>query len=507
MNSVLKLNAVQSGAFSSSKNLLDFDLPAGSQYDMESSYVNLLCDVASVDADSATGVGVYNYEVVWSHGGTEHNLSLPNVALVKHARLTSEQVPVLEDIRRVDVLRTQQDSYAKNLDDVEGVGYRKLFQNVNQGNIKYGPGLELFKEGSTKSVQRQVEIQIPMKDIFELGKMKALPGDKLGQVRAHLEMNFGKVALVQLQGSGTRILDDGIQFGQSHYCNFEDSAVAGGDLGKADEPLVTKQVFKDISESPYYNGMKLEMTGTKRTGGVATGAVTQIAIIENIEHLKTGANAGKLAITFSERLTNNGAGEDVIGISIDGVDAQSLTLTFLEAEMVLEKRMQNEPMDKLVYSTYTVEEDNGNALTDFARQYSVEREAFNVNICLPANGTDITCENSGQTQYESYRLMNDQVFLTDRNVDYKKPLYYDRTSMWFLNQGLPLRNLTDRNERTDVAFQDRLRTNPRDIIFIGSPLPISPQMKQLQVDIRGDSTKAGVNKILLYKSVVRSVNL
>jgi len=507
MNSVLKLNAVQSGAFSSSKNLLDFDLPAGSQYDMDASYVNLLCDVATVDADVSTGVGVYNYEALWSHAGNNHDLALPNVALVKHARLTSEQVPVLEDIRRVDILRTQQDTYAKNLDDVEGVGYRKLFQQVNQGNIKYGPGLELFKEGSVKSVQRQVEVQIPMKDIFELGKMTALPGDKLGQVRVHLEMNFGKVALQQLQGAGARVSNNGNEFGESHYCNFEDSAVAGGDLGKADEPLVTKQVFKDISESCYYTGMKLEMTGTKRSSGTPTGAVSQIAIIENIEHLKTGANAGKLAITFNQRLTNNGAGEDVTGISIDGVNAQSITLTFLEAEMVLEKRMKNEPMDKLVYSTYTVEEDNGNALTDFARQYSVEREAFNVNICLPATGTDITCENSGSTQFESYRLMNDQVFLTDRNVEYKKPLYYDRTSMYFLNQGLPLRNLTDRNERTEAKYEDRLTTNPRDIIFIGSPLPISPQMKQLQVDIRGDSAGAGVNKILLYKSVVRSLSL
>ena len=507
MNRVLKLNSIQSGAFSSSKNLLDFDIPGGKQYDLDASYVNLICSVDQTDADATTGVGVYNYAVQWSHNGGNHPLSLPNVALVKNARMTSEQVPVLEDIRRVDVLRTQQQSYADNLDDVAGVGYRKLFQNVPQGNIKYGPGLELMKEGSTKSAVRQLEVQIPLKDIFELGKMSSFPADKLGDVRMHLEMNFGKVGVVQLQGAGADILDGGIEFGETHYCSFENSAVAGGDLGKADEPFVTKQVFNDIAESPYFVGQKLTYTGTKRTAGTPTGAVNGEGIIENIEHLQTGANKGKLSITFNNRLTNNGATEDVIDISCDGVDAGSLGITFLEAEVVLEQKAVAEPMDNLVYSTYTSEEDNGNALTDFARQYSCEREAFNVNICLVADGTDITCENDGGTQFESYRLMNDQVFLTDRNVEYKSPLYYDRTSMYFLNQGLPLRNLTDQNERTSVAYGDRFTHLPRQIIFIGNPLPISPQAKQLQVDIRGDAGGNGVNKIILYKSVVRNVSL
>ena len=34
MNKIVKLNSLQSGAFSSTKNLLDFDLPAGRQYDL-----------------------------------------------------------------------------------------------------------------------------------------------------------------------------------------------------------------------------------------------------------------------------------------------------------------------------------------------------------------------------------------------------------------------------------------------------------------------------------------
>ena len=140
--------------------------------------------------------------------------------------MTADRVPILEDIRRVDILRTQINQYAKNLDDTAGIGYRKLYQNIPQGNVKVGAGLELHRQGTLKSTARDVNVQIPLKDIFELGKSDCLPCDKLGGCRIHLEMNFDKVGVAQLQGAGTRT---GSQFGEEYYTEFENSAVPDRD--------------------------------------------------------------------------------------------------------------------------------------------------------------------------------------------------------------------------------------------------------------------------------------
>ena len=69
MNKIVKLNSLQSGAFSSTKNLLDFDLPSGRQYDLKNAYVNLVASMTQTDADPTTGEGVYNYEAKWVQGG------------------------------------------------------------------------------------------------------------------------------------------------------------------------------------------------------------------------------------------------------------------------------------------------------------------------------------------------------------------------------------------------------------------------------------------------------
>lgn len=505
MNKIVKLNSLQSGAFSSSKNLLDFDLPSGRQYDLKNAYVNLVASMEQTDVSGNTGSGVYNYDIKWSQGGVNHSLPLPNVALVKNARMTSDKVPILEDIRRVDILRTQINQYADNLDDEAGIGYRKLYQNLPQGNIKVGAGLELQREGTIKSSVRDINIQIPLKDIFELGNTDTLPCDKLGACRIHLEMNFDKLAVQQLQGAGSRTDNSGAEFGETYYTEFENSAVAGGDLGTS-EPFKTKMSYADIKNSPFYVGQKLSFSGTKQTAGVPSGAVNVETVITSITRVTTpGSEQGKLEIVVADRLTNNGATEDVSGITCDGVDADSLTLTILEAELVVEEKGMMEKMDELVYTTYTSEEDSASGNTSFNRQYTCEPECFNVMLCLP-NKADIICGNDSGNRVENYRLQNDNVFLTDRAVEVSQPLYYDRTSMWFLNQGLPLRNLVDKFEKTTGKYDERF-DGAEPVVFIGNPLPITPQRKQLQVTINGDSSGSGVEKLILYKSVVRNVKL
>lgn len=509
MNKVIKLNSLQSGSFSSSKNLLDFELPAR-QLDLEKSYVNLVASTTFTDVSASTGVGVYNYAIKWDN--TE--VSVPNSALVKNCRLTSDKVPILEDIRRVDALRTQLYQYTESEDDKRGDKYRQLFQTRENGNIKLAPGIEFFGEGSTKSIVHDTNIQIPMKDIFELGKMKKYPGDKLGKSRVHLEMNFDKLTVHQLQGAGSRLADTGNQFIEQEYCNMQNFPVNVGDIGTSANPFfMSATVFtrQGVVQHPYWVGQKLTFTGTKRTSGTPTGTVSVEGLITNIELLQSGPNAGKLAITFSERLTNLGADEDCIDIFCDGVDAGSINFTILQAEIVLEEvaPSQYEKMDQLQYSTFTNEGDNGAGIVEFTRLYSCEPEAFNL-FALPLTKADILpaqAEIGATNRFKSWRISIDNEYTTNRNVEYATPLYRDEINKTFLNANLPLKDLTEVNQSVSSRYLSVDTAGSHKTLFIGTPMPMTPRRKQVQLQITGEAGEGGMGKLELYKQVVRMVDL
>ncbi len=505
MKVVQKIQSIQSGSFTAKKNLIDFHIPGGKQYDMSKSYVNLRANISSTDAaGSGTGTGVYNWTFNWSNdgGATAVQDSFKNNALVKNVRLTSATAGVLEDIRRNDVLRQQLYAYTDNEEDCVGISYKELNQRNLQGNIKVAPGVEFFSEGSTKSVQNVVEVVVPMSHLLELGRSTALPCDKLGQLRLHLEMNFDKWIVSQLQGNGTGQGAAGLnfQFGTGSNVVFDDSATGVGDL----TTIVCSQPFINVDASPYWVGQKITVSGTKAGAGIP-------ALTSTITNIAYAPASQKITLTLADTITNLAAGETLTAITIDGVDAGSLSLDWTEAQLVVVENTQMESVDELVYNTYTNEEDSGAGQVSFSRMYNVEAEAFNVLLCLPDTTSDLTCSNNAAgTQYQDYRLRNNNVALTDRRVEIspRTPLYYDRIGMYLLNGAMPLRNLHEKNIASNEFYDDRYTAaTSKNIVFLGNPLPITPQRKLLQVDINGTAGAGGVNKLLLYKSVARRVAL
>ena len=143
--------------------------------------------------------------------------------------------------------------------------------------------------------------------------------------------------------------------------------------------------------------------------------------------------------TVDSSLINLAASQTLTTITCDGVDPASVTIEWTEAQIVLEESGTTMSMDELQYSTYVNEEDNGNGLTNFSRQYQVEEACFNLYVCLPDN-SDLLCVNDDSgTQYQNFRLRNNNIDLTDRDVDYQSPLYKDRVAMTLLNANLPVK--------------------------------------------------------------------
>jgi len=494
MNKIVKLSSVQSGEFTAQKNLIDFDIMGGRQYDMRRAYINLVGTMEQTDADAATGEGVYNWSARWTNdnGTTNTETDFPDCALVKNVRFTSDQKGTLEDIRRSDVLRTQLKHYTMNEDDQRGALYKKLNQFPSPGNLLCAPNIEFFSTGDKKSRVRDVNVQIPVKDLLELGNADHLPCDKLGNCRMHLELNLDKLVVIQRQGAGTRAT----QFGNELYTEFDDE-VTVGDITS----VTTTSTFVDPKYSPYFISQKIKFNSTGAGG--AANIVNEEAVIESIEWL----DSEKMKLNLSRSIGTIAAGQSYTDIECDGVNAGSISLSWVDAEIVLEETADMEQMDELTYSSFLNEQDAGSGLTSFSRQYGVESECFNLYVCLPDTASGLICRNTAKTQYESFRLRSDNVDLTNRAVDYQSPLYYDRIGMTLLNANLPLRNLTEQNLQVGNGFDARYTTAPHNLIFIGNPLGITPMRKMVQVSIDGNAAGAGVNEIQLYKQVVKSIKL
>jgi hypothetical protein len=119
MDKIVKLNSKQ-GSFdslpnaNSTKLFADFTVPGGAVYNMANSYINVNCRVSTTDTNTASnlpqnsgGNSIYQFDV----GLTDDTLSVsdrvvPNVALVKNAFLKSQNLGKIDDIRRVDRLKT-----------------------------------------------------------------------------------------------------------------------------------------------------------------------------------------------------------------------------------------------------------------------------------------------------------------------------------------------------------------------------------------------------------------
>jgi len=491
MNKVVKFNSVQSGVFNAQQNLIDFLLPAGKQYDLEKSYINLVASCSQTDASGSTAV--FNWYASKADGSGLYR-AFENSSMVKNVRLTSDRVGILEDIRRVDIIKQQLHEYTKNLDDVHGKGYTRFSQHENQGNMIYAPNIEFEKEGTRKSRVRDLNVQIPLKDILGLGATDNLPCDKLGECRLHLEMNMeDKWVINQWQGAGTRAT----HFGNTLYTEFDDVTEQGNLT-----TLTSKETFDTIDLSPFWVGQRLAVsTDLSGNGGVV---VTE----SNITGIVHEQATKKLTLTFADVLRD--VSGNATSIFADGTNGTT-TLTFNQAELVLEERGQMENLSELSYATFANEEDNGNGLTAFSKQYSLEQECFNLYVCLPDATTDLFCVNAGGTQYESYRLRSDGVDLTNRNVEVsgaanrEVALYYDRIGMTMLNANLPLRDLSEKIKNQGVGWDSRLSVNTLQTIFIGNPLPITPQRKLCQITINGSGS--GVNSIQLFKHVAKSVKI
>lgn len=472
LNRYVKVPSVQSGKFNlTTLNRIDFELDPDTVYDLDNSWIELNMNVEATESTSGK-VGVHKIKAVNPNDAT---INLMNVMLVKNCHLRSAKVGMLEDIRDVNVLRSNLSQLMESSTSKEGKSFKQLGQLFGNNSLKSSMFRELHKEGNVLSTEVQAPVRIKMSELFNLGSLREFDCRKLGRSRCHIE------------------LDNVLEF-QAQSVSEMGGVVDMNDVVGAATNInsFTSSTFYELLEdSPFWVGevVSINATGVGGASNVVNHYAVITEIVQNLDYSVT--------ITVDTPLTNLAAAEEYQDLKITPVAADTVSFTIDYAEMVTQVVSNPSAMsDKLSYSTYTTEQYNANGLTKFQRLYQVEPEAVSLMVMFPNNVL------SSNTNITDYRLKIDNVDQTDRNVEPHTSLYYNLLNDTMLDVGLPVSSLNEYSLDCSTTADDKRATGTK-LLFIPAKLDQTQREKNVQVNI--NATGGGVALVNLYKLVVRQV--
>ena len=486
MNREIKLQANQGGPFTAAQNRVSFTLPPSGVYDLSNSYINLNLEMNVVENETASGTGIYNMDLEWTHGGATEAPKFNNVSLVKNAVMRTG-VGSVENIRRVDVLKQLLMTYKTTFEENSSKSYFASNQ-LAMPHTSFHSAIyrDLVKEGTVKSKNNNIApVKIPLGDIWDFCfQAEEFDAAKALGATMELELNIDRVSAVHRSN---------LDFASDELKKFED-ITATGDANT----VVTKAKTTSLLQSPYHTGQKLKISATHTDGGGSNITDKEVVIASISRDTTTGA----ISLTFEQNWGNLAVGKEYSDITIVKETPASSSVSFNFAEIVVVALPKSSSdIDIIEYSTFSTEETNGNNLESFQNLYQVEPACDGVVIAFPNSTDDLVSRLAG---LQSFRLRLDNEDLTDRDVERDSPLYYDRINMTLTNFKMKMKNIYQNNGETKSNWEQTYGEEKLDINSIMAPLvqKAQPFDKQLQVNIAAGATPGtGVNKLILFKHI------
>ena len=516
MENFIKIPSVQ-GVFDTSgnKNLCDFQIPANSgSYDLSQSFINVNCKIDAQSTDAVTDDAdapdpVYNMGLVINESARETNafetlINPANAVLVKNARMVSAKGK-LEDIRRVDCLKSNLAVYSQDDENVNRNSYG-LSNGAFQDSMPKQPLNALVGEGDQLSEQRNHDIRIPLSAIFNLGKTEVYDTSNYGHTKINLELNLDKLSAINKTTAALANADVLGVAANGNYTAIKDitnGAAADDGIGSANHALVTTATYQSIEDSPFYVGQRCDLGAPNGSGdNTGTPYVVQIASIEMANNTTKQPNdaggttnhSGSLVITLTKAagygvLQN---GENFTGITLTPKDPTSAPITVNNIELVAKMSSEKES-EPTQYLTYSVQEDSAPAGDSISRTYHLPENTTNVYIMF--NNPIYSHE-----ALDTYRLTLDGVDVTNRDVKVGSALHYDLISQVYMNKGAVagsvLERMYDANKNNDAAGASQ------SIVIIMCPVKLKNSPTQLGVELNGTALSG---KIIVYSEVVKEM--
>lgn len=497
-------------------NLCDFTIPRGYVIDMSQSYIAFNTEIVDELGE------VVNASLALKTNGDEL-YNVPNAALVRNCAISCSQAGQLESIRRNDTLACGIWGLSHTAEEKKGDMNALTAFNGSAGNGVYtsfnldrvsnnvspdgGTTLLGLNGNPVTSTNISRDVKIPMKDIFGVGVVQDWDTSKWGETRIHLETNFDK--LIAKQWGGTESTTFGF-----NETDFQGAIVAPGAAiaGAASAPLLI-ELDHPYGEweytCPFYVGQSVQISGTASAGASPADVDAKIVNIQfqldNSSNPITG-DQNKVYITLNQTYYTNPTANPttLTDVVMKAKLVENLLVTVNRAELVLFTKEGGNTSNAYEYTTYSTEEDNGNAIVNFNRGYMLEPEAENVFIAM-CNDSQIL----PNRDVESYRFALDNDEQTgNRDIPIAhgavlgSSLQLERlTRCLDKSAQIPFRNAQLQFQK-QTASQEAGYDTP--ISMICETVEVSQKSKMLNLNI---NCAAGLAQILIYKQLPKKISV
>lgn len=506
MDNIIKIQPQQSGFVTrDKKQLADFILPAGVNYDLSRSYLSVELETNSVYTNAPAVAGItpvanqfFTFEGGGAAGvdeGIGDDVKYPsNAVLVKNASAFATKVGKAEDLRNVDVLKTNLGTYSRNQMELENdIVDLSNFDMSNQFHMGVE---ELNRIGEEPSRVRSHEVRIPLSSIFNHAKTESFNTNKYGELRYHFELNLDKINVSQYP---TNIKARAL-FGQAalNFGEMEDTGAIAANTNK----LVTHNLYLDIDDSPWAIGQTVRVESKK--DGAATVQNATYFTITNIE--KNTAAAGHPAAADDERLVltlngnwTSGAATYTEVFIYDLDNTATNTLTELCKGVELTAVVNNEPANNspLVYTTYLSQEDSYPASARIQRNYEIPANCKNVYVMF--NTYTVS-----RDRLNKYRVTIDNEEITNRAVEVNSPLHFDLIQQTFMNAGDQIHAIAN---KINILNTDTVSgtSDGKELKIIAFPVPFKPVSQRLNLELEAVDGSNLLGQHVIFSEVVRKI--
>ena len=258
---IVRIQSNQVGPFTSTNNIADINISGGQVIDMTRSYVEV--ELRSVYNNTGVGAnGTYNPVVTTQVNG---NGICYDVQMIRNCRLQSQNQGHLEEINRVDVLRTGLNNLTLSRDEQNSLNHLGISQVRNNGDQRYGPFIDAVSSGDIKSTQKVPRVKIPMKQLFGLGEVSQLDLNRTGDLSMRLEL---EIPSVTLEGTNFNGLASGTPASSTGQVTAETITASSSNRN-----VVLTNKYENLHNLPFWVNQFVKLTGT---GTFATGGQSQL---------------------------------------------------------------------------------------------------------------------------------------------------------------------------------------------------------------------------------------
>ena len=414
---IVKITSRQNQVITSSKNLVDFDLPSGT-YDLSKSYINLNVSLDSYDAS--------NISLLSLARNTEAQLE-SNTDFIKNCSLKSQSKGVIENIRNVNILKKNQKLYEESGSHcLSSQIISKMGSIKDLNNLASSPYRDIEKLGTVMSKDRSHDHIIRLKELMNFCKNSYYDSDEKGDLRLHLEIETTGFDTVQALKGDDEIWNKK-SGGTDTYGVMENPAATG-----ATTTLTTKRKYYNLDESPFYVGQELVITSTGIDAGVPFRR--QIIGITQTATYALEFTVASFTVTTVAAITVTSATEVVSGGAVP-----LPTPVFNSCELVLVEVDKKQGNNDYQYTSYSLQEDTV-ATTALNKNYMLGKMTKNVFVITPSSAQRFL----SNSVVSSYRTSVDNVFQQNRPIEFgatRDPLHITQIMKTYDNMDTTLRNL------------------------------------------------------------------